>query len=149
MEVIDLTDSPPLTPLSHEKTSKPTSDMEKLLQLKLYGMSNLAEFGDLNLPCEPAEPREDDHPMLPQTLTGQQTQNQCESDMMLLDNNMQAVQPDVDQSALLNNNKRKYTFFYTRGRLSKDLWSQREHEYVSSTFFTTILLLLLLLFSFF
>lgn len=137
MEVIDLTESPPSTPLSHKKSSKSSSSaMEKLLKLKLYGMSNLAEFGDLNLLNEPAEPKEDDHPMVPQILTDdQQSQNQWESDTMLLDSNMQ--KQGVDQSALLNNNKnkRKYTFFYASGRLSKDLWTEREHEFVSSTFF--------------
>lgn len=111
MEVIDLTESPPPSPNFHGKSNK--NLQLQSLQLALT----------LNSAFEPREPQESD-PMALQKPTEQAQNQECEmSDLKLLEN-MQ-LEGIVDQPV---KNRKKYMFFYARGRLSKDHWTEREHE---------------------
>lgn len=123
MEVIDLTESPPPSPKFHGKSSKSTLgysasyDLPKSVELAL----------NLNSGFEPDDPQESG-PMELQTPTDEQTQNQCDmnDDPKLLED-MQ-LDDTVDLPVAVKNYRKKYTFYDARGRLSKDHWSEREHE---------------------
>ncbi|KAF3440896.1 hypothetical protein FNV43_RR19182 [Rhamnella rubrinervis] len=112
MEVIDLTESPPPSPNFHGKSNK---ILPKSLELALI----LNSAGN-----EPDPEPQESNPMVLQEATGLTQNHECEmSDLKLLEN-MQ-LEGTVDQPV---KNRKKYTFFYARGRLSKDHWTEREHE---------------------